>query len=200
MRRYEDTPGKNETVSVEFTGPRFSFSNPDNQRVDELRTVGPRTLRVIEYPIVPEWDETVADIYAKGLIAGKDLGSPSAGNRAFAVPRTVRPILHDTVAISSNPYTYDDRALFKDIGRLLRVVAETKEGSVLFIDDVSENLGVMKFSGLEDRRLFLIPGFETGLHASESVEGAKDKYEEELSRDLGARFKRVSAEFLEGFQ
>ncbi len=99
---------------------------------------------------------------AQGLILGKLIHERKQGITYYTVPISSRPITNDAASSAEGSFTYGDKDLFRDIGKMFADVSVLCEGSVI-TDPVENSLALVDFVRPGERHLYLVPGIEQWL-------------------------------------
>lgn len=184
------------------TAARFSFYQSKIERRDLSIGNDMRKQRAIVYKApTAEKLSFRAALEKKGLVLGTPASDTFSHKESFLIPTAARPINHDVGVRSSGEFSYDDRALFTELGSMLRVLSGFDNRSLELKGPISENVAFVEFTRVGENKLFFVPGFEHQLEeTSKSNEDILEQYVRQLHDEFGDRFTRNVEEFAQGFE
>lgn len=180
------------------TGLRFNLSDPAIGSSDEVLHSRDTTLRLVSYPTKYSRQQLFAALKQRQLILGVQLPDAHAGRAVFSVPLSARPLAYEVGAASQGQFTYGDKRLFGELGKLLAITTHTVGDLVLPPDSITKCVAFVDFTRPDEHNLFLVPGVE-GVLVTPDVQ-PKDYYLRQLPLELGDRFHPLAySEFSHAF-
>lgn len=134
----------------------------------------------------------------KGLIAGVRLDSEKR-ERVYRVPTAARPIAYDARVESSGTFSYNDRQLFYDLGRLLGGLYSATPDRLVIDGDIGKAVAFVEFTAPNEQALYLVPGIEKIVRPTEQDANPLAYYNEQISAAFDALFDDRSPYFNSGF-
>ncbi len=195
------------------TSKRFSFADPSIGRKDGSvydTSLYTAVHRAVEYSRPSPEQLRIRDAVGKvGLLLGsRDPHLSDDDIEAFLIPKGARPFVYDR-AVSRLPgiYGYGDDRLFRDLGSMLRDLAEvggSQDQSAVLEGPVGPHIAKVAFARSNEKKLLFVPGFE---HKTQIVDIDNDissevliKYVYSLRGELGERFIQNIDSFAGGFE
>jgi hypothetical protein len=133
-----------------------------------------------------------------GLLLGEQLDTETS-ECAYRVPTSARPLAYDARVESAGSYSYNDRQLFFDLGRLLGGLYTATNDGLVVEGDLGKAVAFVEFSAPGERPVFLAPGAEKIVRPVLAGQNPLTYYHEQLSKAFDARFDDRSPYFNSGF-
>lgn len=186
-----------------LTAPRFSFSNRELLRQDYIQEVSFRPKRRIVYPtpVDPEQLSIRDSMTRKNFLLGHQEPKSAVGTDCFSIPLSARPISYDASTERGGDYSYNDKAMFADIGHLLGQLAILgPDKPVVLNRNIGLNIAIVEFTKVDEPKILLVPGFETDLKSASNQDEAVNSYAVSLYDEFGEQFARQASEFINSFR
>jgi hypothetical protein len=212
MTRHDQRP--NSPIGQSQTPERFRVSLDGLGYDDFTRKHPAGIIRFISYEKGSDLEEqTRKKLAERGLILGTEIPSYAEDEMVnYRVPTSSRPISYD---VGSNGHTkthqshqetesslkYTDRQLFNDAAELLGVLATVRtESQIGYVHRIGQLLITTEFDDPGERKLFLAPGIERVLRATDNgLDTIAVNYRERFEQEFGERFSPSSSQFEERF-
>jgi len=140
--------------------------------------------------------EQLAD---KELILGRLVRELNNGITYYIVPRSSRPLAYDAGSSAEGSFTYGDKELFYDMGKLFADISQTTDGKVIS-EPIENSLALVEFVRPGERHLYAVPGIEQWLEPLDKLVDPLDYYVSMLKgSDLADQYTKVSDYFQSGY-
>jgi len=141
-----------------------------------------------------------ARLEAASLILGKAIES-APGHNAYSIPPSARPLSFEGGGIEgSAPYTYGDRELMQDLGRVTARITEVTDGYIIAGPSAEKAFVLTEFVRPGEERLGAAPGIEQCLIPAQNPTDTLAEQMSAFSSGFGDRFIDAAEHFRQGYQ
>lgn len=180
------------------TSPRYTLASELIGSDDEIISSSGTDLRLVRYPSSYRQRRLFQALRQKQLVLGVHLPDAHDDRTIFSVPLSARPLAYEVSASRQGEFTYGDKRLFNELGKLMAITNRVTNGCVLPEGSITRLVAFVDFTEPDEHNLFLVPGIERVLTTTELP--SREYYLQQLPHEMGNRFHSLAAaEFSQAF-
>ncbi len=187
------------SLTYELIGTVDRFVKHPSTVSHNARTTS-NAVRLVEYSDVNEEQLAVRSMLVdRGLVLGALLTDEEDEKQVFRIPRSARPIKHESSVQASSHFSYNDAEIFFGVGSMVGILRDLDNEQRVLIGDIGMLVTMIEFTPPNQKPLSLAPGVEKAIVSLPAAVNPTEYYIEKLTAEFGDRFNWNKESFIEGF-